>query len=566
MILILFVLNLFFSLDPERGQFSVDSCNQFYWNYQDEQLKYYLDRFPEQLDVQDELWKNYYYAVYFKHKNNKDKQLDYLLKGLSLKENHSELPTDLEWSYLYEMGRFYTGINNGDKAIYYSRKALETLMQNNTRPTYIAKSYFGIGDVYYKTRLGEGYLDSALFYFLESEKLYPEGGSKESMQLNVAKVLSEKGKNHGVDSIYKNLLEKSKKAKHTERSADLSLELAKLYTNAGRFSESRSILDTLLDFCSENILDKQVLAILKERVKLADTLRDYKNMMYWQDSIASFTKDKNQNHEILIENYELEKQLAQEEAKLYRNRLWISVLGGTTGTLLLFLFGYNRYNKLKQSAIQQELETTKVQAALDAAKAKIEGEQKERRAIASVLHDKVASLLTAADVHLKVAGKKEGGNSLEKASEILKDVNIQVRDLSHQLVSPTLTRFGLEAALDSLVSKADSRDLKITLDSNLGSRRFSENKETFLYRSTTELLQNVMKHSNADFCKIKLQNSEAVIQLSISDNGSQKEEIRMGHGLTHISNRVEAFRGQFEIINNPGELTFVINLPITPVS
>jgi len=71
-----------------------------------------------------------------------------------------------------------------------------------------------------------------------------------------------------------------------------------------------------------------------------------------------------------------------------------------------------------------------------------------------------------------------------------------------------------------------------------------------------------MKHSNADYCDIQLVENDSKLVISISDNGTTEGAIVMGHGLTHISNRSEAFGGKFEITKNAQGVKSHIELPV----
>ncbi len=550
-----------------QTEFDYNLCRYYSRVAKDDSLAHYLETSrPKMRSATDKAFHAYFRGMLARYMGQRKLIITELDEAARLCEKH-ELPDslkgfiDLEYSILYRY-KFQ------DKALDHIHRSI-TYFENDSRNDLLSKAYLVKGNIYYGKDSSYREPDSAYYYYRKAKELNSDSSNLMLILSNLATLASDGEINDFVETenILLEVIDYQAKNEMSKQKNKSTFSLISLYNDNSKFDKAELFLAVASEEIELNGWEEHKPFELRAYKKLYANKGDFKKAMEYQDSLQKW-EEKNAEFELenLLTQHTLESELATAKATTYKNRLWISVLGGTTGTLLLFLFGYNRYNKLKQSAIKQELETTKMQAALDAAKAKIDGEQKERRAIASVLHDKVASLLTAADVHLKVAGRKEGGESLEKASEILKDVNMQVRDLSHQLVSPTLTRFGLEAALDSLVSKTDSKDLKITLDSTIGNTRYSENKETFLYRATTELLQNVMKHSNGNYCEIKIQNIADKMELRISDNGALNEEINMGHGLTHISNKVEAFRGKFEIINNPHNLTFVIELPISPIS
>jgi len=174
----------------------------------------------------------------------------------------------------------------------------------------------------------------------------------------------------------------------------------------------------------------------------------------------------------------------------------------------------------------------------------------------------LASLLTAADMHLKVAQKDEPDlRGLKEAGTLIKDINEQVRDLSHQLVSPTFIKFGLEAGIDTLTKRMETAELHIDYSSYLGPRRYENTIETFVFQSCAELLQNVLKHSTADLCIVSLSYNQGQLSLSVTDNGDNSridKNAPTGMGLTHIYNRAAAMNGKFEFsLEDTGAASFL---------
>ena len=85
-----------------------------------------------------------------------------------------------------------------------------------------------------------------------------------------------------------------------------------------------------------------------------------------------------------------------------------------------------------------------------------------------------------------------------KARAIIKDAHDKVRDLSHQLVPTLLAKFGLIYALQDLCEKNSNSIISFEFTSNLNSKmRFDEDYEMKLYFIISEMINNVLKHSNA---------------------------------------------------------------------
>ena len=94
----------------------------------------------------------------------------------------------------------------------------------------------------------------------------------------------------------------------------------------------------------------------------------------------------------------------------------------------------------------------------------------------------------------------------------------------------------------------ETEQVKIYFISNMGPLRYISQLETFYYQSCAELIQNVLKHSNADICQVSLNSDGANLRLTVSDNGindALTPAESTGLGLSHIYKRAEALGGNF---------------------
>jgi signal transduction histidine kinase len=88
-----------------------------------------------------------------------------------------------------------------------------------------------------------------------------------------------------------------------------------------------------------------------------------------------------------------------------------------------------------------------------------------------------------------------------------------------------------------------------------------------LYFIITELMNNILKHSNASEAKVIINEYQNQLSIRVQDNGkgfeagkSQKSE---GFGLTQIRARIRNMKGKFIIDSKPGQGTIIsINIPI----
>ena len=76
-----------------------------------------------------------------------------------------------------------------------------------------------------------------------------------------------------------------------------------------------------------------------------------------------------------------------------------------------------------------------------------------------------------------------------------------------------------------------------------------------MYRIIQEQLNNVLKHSDADFVIISIAYNGKAVYLSIRDNGVgfDTSKYTTGIGFSNIRNRIEVFNGNMQISSAPGE-------------
>ena len=232
----------------------------------------------------------------------------------------------------------------------------------------------------------------------------------------------------------------------------------------------------------------------------------------------------------------------------------------------LFYFFYQN-NKLKQKIRRKDL---KQKILLDVINSGIESQELERKKIASFLHDNINSLLSSAGLHLNVFTNQNAvqSNEIQKTKAILADIHDLLRDMSHELVPSLLVRFGLIYALEDLCERNSNSLMNFEFASAIPTeKRYIEKFEMKLYFITSELISNIIKHSEAKKAKLTLKEKNNHFILTIHDNGkgfrTNKIKDTEGFGLNRIRARIKKFKGNFEIISNPNEGTTIkIKIPL----
>ena len=185
----------------------------------------------------------------------------------------------------------------------------------------------------------------------------------------------------------------------------------------------------------------------------------YKEIAVIQSKYSLATKEK---------ETEIEK-VKRKNAEMLTYGLGLAILVLLSGIYTLYkLYTLNRKNYALQISQEQLLNQNKIDKIKSDAQAKIltatlDGRLEERKNIASVLHDNVSALLSAINLHLYASKKKLKGDiplEIEKAQSILDEASEQIRDLSHNLISAVLLKFGLGKAIQDLCEKLSNSKIE----------------------------------------------------------------------------------------------------------
>ena len=236
--------------------------------------------------------------------------------------------------------------------------------------------------------------------------------------------------------------------------------------------------------------------------------------------------------------------------------------------LIVFFYSFVQNIRLKQKNRLKDIQS-KIQENI--INASVDGQEFERKKIATFLHDNISSLLSSAGLHLNVftSINKIQPEEINKTKEILEEAHNQIRNLSHELMPSLLVRFGLLFALEDLCEKTSNSRIKIGFNSDVGiKKRYNEDFEMKLYFIIAELLNNIIKHSGASRAEVAIKEKENKLHILVADDGNgfenSKLEATEGFGINQIRARINNMKGEF-IISSAVNKGTTINLT-TPIS
>ena len=208
---------------------------------------------------------------------------------------------------------------------------------------------------------------------------------------------------------------------------------------------------------------------------------------------------------------------------------------------LLVVFATIMYQKKLHKIKQEESENL--------LKASIESEKRERKRIASDIHDGISGDLNAIRNYVTFLDQKEKDTNnkpvFHEIKSALDNVLTEVQDISYNLMPPTLEDLGLVPTLEEYFNKI-SKWNNITVTSSYYSKDIpiSASDAYEVYRIIQELISNSIKHGNSSNVDCSFQESDDKIEINIADNGipfDYYESLKnaSGMGLKNILSRTK---------------------------
>jgi len=211
----------------------------------------------------------------------------------------------------------------------------------------------------------------------------------------------------------------------------------------------------------------------------------------------------------------------------------------------------------EKKMIQQEMLTAEIMA-----------EEKERKRIASDLHDGLGPVLSAINLYFQAyvdADEKDKKSISKKLQNIINNAISEVSRISHNISPAIIEKYGLIAALDDFIAQINASK-KIAVDFSYDKvKRFDLKSELTIYRAVTELINNTIKHANADLIKVKIEKTKDCINVIYCDNGNGFDIAarKNGMGIMSIKNRISSLNGKVDIAGDRGNgMNATIKIPV----
>jgi signal transduction histidine kinase len=243
----------------------------------------------------------------------------------------------------------------------------------------------------------------------------------------------------------------------------------------------------------------------------------------------------------------------------------IIVLAGTFLMLILVIFIISFFFIHQRRQTQHRLEKASLKAQYEAEILNAENEIQEStmKHISRELHDNVGQLLTLVKLQLnKVYEQQPENRNIASSREFVNAALADVRALSKSLNNDNLLADGLAKAIAfelQRVEKTGSCSTSFVQD--YASTVLDHKKEILVFRMFQELLQNCLKHANAQHISVSLADTNGQLALIMQDNGQgfdpairqQASGFGSGGGLKNLEHRAGLLGAHLLIDSSPGQ-------------
>lgn len=433
------------------------------------------------------------------------------------------------------------------------REALIGKLIELNRTDFLATEYYNQSIDYQKT----GNLDLQLQLLLKANKFQSESNNSR-MYINIHSKLAEyysannnlKQAKEQLDSIepYLSQIE-------GDRFAELSYSGAK-----SSYLMAIGDLDSSLDFAQIKLKNADSLGIEDEimnaHLMLSEIYRkigDYEKSLENKDEYAKMRDSlyyrSNANslkyYQLRFDIQEKEKELAQHHLDIFHlekdNKTFKNLIFFVSLAIILF-FGivilYRNRQNLKSQKKLQEVFSQKLLVSQEA----------ERRRISEDLHDGIGQQLLLIKHKLILTGDQETKKMVDATID-------EIRNISQDLHPFALQELGITRAIERTLQQIDENStLFISSEIENIDNLFSPEEEVNIYRIVQESLNNIIKHANAEACKVHIKKIANNITISIKDNGVgfdflEKSQDKKSLGLKTLLERTKFLSGQMKLIS-----------------
>lgn len=240
-------------------------------------------------------------------------------------------------------------------------------------------------------------------------------------------------------------------------------------------------------------------------------------------------------------------------------------------SFIVFFVLFYQKKALQNKALAEEKEKNHQRALVSLT---LEVAETERKRIASNLHDDIGTTLSLTKININQMMRQSNSahiKELGKESGLLLEATINnIRNISRDLAPPVLLRLGFEEGLKEFCKQIHSSGaLAVDFLSHPDGSKLPERTELQLYRITTEVINNIIKHSGASAMRVELNDLKDKFVVMVRHNGkgidnstfTELASAGKGIGLKSIKSRADIINAKIDyVVIDPSAAAISIEL------
>ncbi len=475
--------------------------------------------------------------VYFRQ-GNYPKALEHYFEALRFAEK-SNLEGYIA-SGLCNIGNIYGEQGLHDKALKYYRKAMKLFKKVGLEDGYIT-TMVNVGETYLESKnykKAQKTLEEALTY---AQKL----DNEHLLALNL----------YGIAGSYKGQNETIKALEHYMQAAEIFQRIGDRFHEVAIFVEVALI----------NLEKEQYIRAIDYGTLAFDIAQDL-------GSINSLQKAA----DVLYKTYKAKGNFEQalhyyEQYAKFKDQLFNSEKTKEIGRLE---WGYEVERKereielLEKDKIIQQQKITELEQSQQITQMNviIEAQEKERKRIASELHDGLGIMLSSLKIKFSAIDvdslTKVQSRHYQESMRMLDDCCRDVRNISHNLMPKSIIDYDFGTALDVYLADIDRlHDFRVHLHVEDLPENLSEKLKVNIFRIIQECMHNTIKYAEATEVNVQLIQHDKDLVVIFEDNGKgfvlEEAQQKEGIGLKNLASRVSFLKGAYQIDTAPNRGTCI---------
>lgn len=190
--------------------------------------------------------------------------------------------------------------------------------------------------------------------------------------------------------------------------------------------------------------------------------------------------------------------------------------------------------------------------------------------ISRELHDNIGQQLSLANFYMSSIDVSDKKKLLDQLQDLKLIIGYAINDLSNlnkSISNQVLSSNGLIYAIErelQLMKKAGNYEVNFEVEGQ--TTYMSSQSELIIFRVVQELLNNIIKHSQATLIKMQIAYKNNLFDLSLHDNGlgiDTSSIVSTGFGLGNIQKRIAMLKAEYACTPEPGRgTTITIKIPV----